>query len=187
MFKFDQRQSIIHSPILRSTSRPTHPYSKFGTGNIDTLKATPESNGLNVRDELIKFHERFYSANLMNLCVLGNESLDQLNDYVLQMFSAIPNKNLTKKEFDSNPYVEKEHVDVMHVIPVQEKRGLFISWVIPDSKTLYKSYPSNYISHLIGHESEGSLFSKLKSNSWCNSISAGAKGTFYLIVINFNV
>ncbi|MCP6116930.1 hypothetical protein NL387_26950, partial [Klebsiella pneumoniae] len=42
---------------------PRHPYSKFGTGNKETLDIIPKSKGINVRDELLKFHERWYSSN----------------------------------------------------------------------------------------------------------------------------
>ncbi len=40
-------------------------------GNKDTLDVIPKEIGLNVREELLKFHSKFYSANLMGLCVLG--------------------------------------------------------------------------------------------------------------------
>lgn len=57
--------------LEKSTCRHDHPYSKFGTGNIKTLKTEPEKLGLSVRDELLKFHENYYSANLMSLVLLG--------------------------------------------------------------------------------------------------------------------
>ena len=31
----------------------------------------PKRRGVDVRQELLKFHETFYSANIMKLCVLG--------------------------------------------------------------------------------------------------------------------
>lgn len=55
--------------LFRSTCSPAHPMHKFGTGNMDTLKANP-----NARDELIKFHAAHYSANLMRLVVYGRGS-----------------------------------------------------------------------------------------------------------------
>lgn len=50
---------------------PSHPYHKFGTGNKKTLFEIPKANGINVRDELLKFHDTWYSANNMALAVLG--------------------------------------------------------------------------------------------------------------------
>ncbi len=57
--------------LEKSTSNASHPYSKFGTGNLKTLKIEPESKGLSVREELLKFHSKYYSANLMTLSLLG--------------------------------------------------------------------------------------------------------------------
>lgn len=59
------------SQLEKSTSDPKHPYSKFGTGNKETLDVIPKEKGINVREELLKFHEKWYSANLMTLAVLG--------------------------------------------------------------------------------------------------------------------
>lgn len=40
-------------------------------GNKLTLETRPKENGVSVRDELLKFHSAFYSANIMALAVLG--------------------------------------------------------------------------------------------------------------------
>lgn len=55
----------------KHTANPSHPYHKFGTGNKKTLFEDPQANGINVRDELLKFHDTWYSANIMALAVMG--------------------------------------------------------------------------------------------------------------------
>ncbi len=47
---------------------PAHPASHFGTGNAETLKRIP-------REKLLEFHEKWYSANIMKLCVLGRNEV----------------------------------------------------------------------------------------------------------------
>lgn len=59
------------SQLENSTSNPNHAYSKFGTGNIETLDTIPKEKGIQVREELLKFHNKWYSSNLMSLAVLG--------------------------------------------------------------------------------------------------------------------
>lgn len=59
------------SQLEKSTANPEHPYSKFGTGNKETLDTIPKEKGIQVREELLKFHKQWYSANLMSLAVLG--------------------------------------------------------------------------------------------------------------------
>ena len=46
-------------------------YDVFLTGNKETLLTRPRELGLDVRDELLKFHNKFYSSNIMSLAVLG--------------------------------------------------------------------------------------------------------------------
>lgn len=144
---------------------------------MNTLKTEPEKLGLDVREELIKFHAKFYSANLMALCILGNESLEELETYAVEMFSSIPNKSLQAPAFESDPYIKKDVIEIYNIVPVQEKRDLEISWTIPDFNKEYLARPACYLTHLIGHEGAGSLLSKLKSNSWCNSIMVGRGDT----------
>lgn len=40
-------------------------------GNKDTLVTIPKEKGIDVRQELLKFHQENYSSNLMALSVLG--------------------------------------------------------------------------------------------------------------------
>ena len=57
---------------------------------------------VDLRSELLAFHARHYSANVMRLAVLGRQTLDALQDLVLSAFSPIVNKNLTSP-FESEP------------------------------------------------------------------------------------
>ena len=57
--------------LERSLANPNHAYHKFATGSSVTLRDQPLKEGIDVRKELLKFYERYYSANLMKLCVLG--------------------------------------------------------------------------------------------------------------------
>lgn len=52
----------------------------------------------------------------------------------------------------------------------------YIDMVFPflDEEDLFKSHPSRYLSHLIGHEGPGSLLAYLKKKGWVNDLSAGA-------------
>jgi insulysin len=59
------------SQVVRTNTNNKHPFSRFSTGNLQTLRDDPKKQGLNVRDELIKWYNAHYSANVMKLCVLG--------------------------------------------------------------------------------------------------------------------
>lgn len=78
--------------LWKSLSDPSSRFSRFFTGSLDTLATQPEAAGVNVRDELFAFYEREYSANRMKLCVLGRESIAELEALVRRLFSDVPNK-----------------------------------------------------------------------------------------------
>lgn len=64
--------------LEKSLSSKNHAYWRFGTGNMDSLWTDPRQNGLNPRDELLKFHQKYYSANLYKLAVVGSGKLHLL-------------------------------------------------------------------------------------------------------------
>jgi len=94
--------------LEQSLSNPNYPYNSFGIGNLISLKEEPAAKGLDVREAFIKFHEDHYSANLMRLVVLGRESLDQLQHWVVEKFSEVPNKKIPPPEFEGTPYTKNE-------------------------------------------------------------------------------
>lgn len=75
-----------------------HPYSKFCWGNMWSLKDLPQSNGVDVRKELVKFHKDHYRASAMQLVVLGGQSLDELQDMVVGSFSEVSAETIGEHE-----------------------------------------------------------------------------------------
>lgn len=59
-------------------------------GNKLTLETRPSKDGIDIRQELLKFHSTYYSSNLMGLCVLGRGKSSSLPNV---MFKCC--KNLT--------------------------------------------------------------------------------------------
>ncbi|KAG8198306.1 hypothetical protein JTE90_021560 [Oedothorax gibbosus] len=161
--------------LEKATCNPNHDYSKFGTGSIDTLYNDPKSRGVNIRDELLKFHDGLYSSNIMGLVIYGKETLDELADTVVPLFSNVVNKNVEMPQWKDHPF-DSNHLRLKgYVFPVKDVRNLSISFPIPDLNHEYRSNPGSYLGHLIGHEGPGSLLSELKSRGWANTIVSGPK------------
>ncbi|KAM4054774.1 peptidase M16 domain-containing protein [Hirsutella rhossiliensis] len=140
----------------KSLSNPGHPYCHFSTGNFEVLKTIPESRGV-------------------NLVVLGREPLDDLQKWVVELFSPIANKELPSNRWtDEVPFRACELGMQCFAKPVMDSRELNLSFPFVDEEALYESQPSRYISHLIGHEGPGSIMSYVKSKGWVNSLSACA-------------
>jgi insulysin len=56
---------------MRAHCNPLHPKHKFNIGNLESLKEIPKQKGLDVHEEIKKFYDQHYSANIMKLAVLG--------------------------------------------------------------------------------------------------------------------
>lgn len=91
--------------VNKELADPKHPYHKFGTGSKATLSTMPKEMGIDVRRELFKFHEKWYSSNMMCLAVLGKESLDELEEIILEKFSPVINKSIEPEVYDPKPYL----------------------------------------------------------------------------------
>uniref|UniRef100_A0A0E0LME8 Uncharacterized protein n=1 Tax=Oryza punctata TaxID=4537 RepID=A0A0E0LME8_ORYPU len=174
----ENQKNLLSDPwrmnqLQNHISLESHPYHKFGTGNWDTLEVKPKEKGLDTRLELIKFYDSHYSANLMQLVVYGKESLDNLQTLVENKFYGVRNTGRERFSFPGHP-CSSEHLQVLvKAVPIKQGHTLRILWPITPNIRHYKEGPCKYVSHLIGHEGEGSLFYVLKKLGWAMSLEAG--------------
>lgn len=159
--------------LLKSTSNPEHPMAFFGTGDRETLSTEPAKHGVNVRQRLIEFHDKFYSANTAKLAVIGRESLDDLQQFVESLFKDVPNKQRQIPSFTDDALDSQSFGKRYEIVPVKDLRSLSLMWQLPTVNPHYKRKPQSILSHLLGHEGSGSILSALKAKGWANSLSAG--------------
>jgi insulysin len=168
----DGRRNI---DVARELVNPDHPFSILGVGTAETLADRPDDK---VRDDLLAFYQRYYSANLMTLAVLGSEDLDALEVMVRQIFSAVPNHAVTIEDIDVPMYLPGTLPLQVNIRPEASLRELQLSFPMPNYSERYRSKPLYYLSNLIGHEGEGSLLSSLKSQGWAEALGAGTGMTY---------
>ncbi|KAJ2788177.1 metalloprotease, partial [Coemansia linderi] len=165
--------------LISMTSNPTHPYSGFNVGNIETLKGAAEKLGLDLREELVKFYQKYYSADIMRLVVVGNHSLDVLTEWVTSKFSDIASKGNTKPTFEGRPIGKAELGKLIHYKTVREMYLLKLQFSLPELKSVYRENPFTYFNTLLGHRGPGSIFSVLRKNGWATAIRASSTGMYY--------
>ena len=160
--------------LNKSLSSPKHPYHHFSTGNLEVLRDEPRKRGVDIRKEFISFHDKNYSANQIKLVVLGKEPLDELENWVGELFAGVHNKDLPQKRWDDlQPLTKDELMTQIFAKPVMDQRTLEISFPYQEEDDMYETQPSRYISHLIGHEGPGSILAYVKAKGWANGLSAG--------------
>jgi len=150
---------------------PQHPDRRFNVGSQSTLADTEKRQ---VRDDLIAFHKKYYSANRMTLVVLGAQSLPLLEKLVLEKFSAISNNSVAKPVIRV-PKIEQKRLPLMlKVKSIKDIRVLSLSFITPPQREFYQLKPLQYLGSLIGYEGDGSLLAYLKKQGYANALSTSS-------------
>ncbi len=154
----------------RQLINPDHPGSRFSVGSEHTLR---DRDSVGVRQKLLEFHERHYSADIMTLAVVGREPLDQLEGWVTELFAAIPDRDAQAERYRQpymNPQLPPSRLDV---VPQQDRLQVGFLFPLPTTEPHYRTKPLGYIANLLGHEGEGSLLALLRSRGWAEGLVAG--------------
>ncbi|ORX72295.1 LuxS/MPP-like metallohydrolase [Linderina pennispora] len=160
--------------LKKSLSNPKHPYHMFDVGNMSTLKGDAERLGVDLRDELIKFHAKYYSSDIMKLVVVGSDSLDRLTEWTVQMFSPITSKGNTMPVFLGHPLSPSELGTVVRFKTANEYHWVDINFPMPNLHAWYREMPHVHIKSLLKHDGHGSVLAYLKKRGWATYIYAGA-------------
>jgi len=180
--------------IMHQSANPEHPFH-VAVGNNKVLRDDPKERGIDLYEEMLKFYHEFYSSNGMTLCVVGKESLEELEAMVRDKFSAIVNKDLSLPLGDavsSEPaFLPGDWNRLLLQAPVKDVKQLTFSWVLPWQGELWRSKPTAYVSHLLGHEGKGSLTAVLKSRGLISACMASGgswlEGAFSLLHVSFDL
>ena len=136
----------------------------------------------------------------MSLVVVGAYSLDELQEQVVKRFSDIPaearetgpwqleynNKGTWQQSLQSpmasNPLPMKTPLQkICRLPPVRDRHTLSMTWQVKSQIPFWGSRPCDYLSHLLGHEAEGSILASLKEKSWATGcyVGVGSEGVEY--------
>lgn len=143
-----------------------HPENHFSTGNLETLTGT-------TREELLAFHEKYYSANRMTLALTGKAGLDQLEAWVREYFTSVKNNDTPEVRYPDGYLPEKAALRMARMVPVKDLREIAMEFSLPGMREYWDSKPGELIGFILGYEGEGSLLSKLKAEGLATSLGAG--------------
>ncbi|KNC52137.1 insulin-degrading enzyme [Thecamonas trahens ATCC 50062] len=163
--------------VVKACTGSTHPYSAFDCGNVVSLEEVPAATGVDVRAELMAFHAKWYSANLMRLVVYGAEPLPVLVDAIAASFADVPNMHTPPPRFDpallAPDAPQHQRPLLLSVATLKSMYTLEVIWQWPSVRGLNDTKPHELIGHLVGHEGEGSIYAALSARGWLKSLSAG--------------
>ncbi|XP_043239610.1 nardilysin-like [Amphibalanus amphitrite] len=162
--------------LLATLARDGHPMGKFTWGNMESLSES--RTGLKddcMHARLHEFWRRYYRAPYMTLAVQADQPLDTLQQWVVDIFSAVPGCSEPRPSFASHglPWEPSRFHRLYRIIPVKDFHQLTVTWQLPSMVKHYRTRPLNYISWLMGHEGRGSILSYLKHRMWAVSLVSG--------------
>lgn len=165
----DDNWRMLH--VKKSLCNQEHPFHGFSMGNLDTL-------GNVTHEEIKKWYDDNYSANLMRLCVYSNQSLDELEKSITPLFGKIENRDILRESTTSPLFADQKEPRFCFVTPVQERCCLELSWELPKEFVKDQELHSDHLlSYILGHEGEGTLLSQLKKEALVHTLACGTQKT----------
>ncbi len=141
--------------------------NRFNCGNIESLKSG------NIREALLGFHQKWYSSNIMKLCVVAKNDIETLENLVNDLFTQVENKEVEVPNLNEPKAFTEAHLQkFIKFVPIKDKDILTLMWVLPYTQREYKSKPLSYFSHLFGHEGQNSILSYLISEGLALELSS---------------
>lgn len=160
------------SPIPSRMPSPT----PSGSSANSELDADGGSIGRETRRRLTEWWSKEYCASRMHLCVIGRESPQYLASMVSRLFSPIPNRGQDPLPLiHEHPFGPDEMGTLLSVQTIMSFHAVEISFPLAWQPPLWQYKPGYFLSHFLGHEGPGSMFTYLKSNGWITSLSAATQ------------
>lgn len=188
--------------VIKDIASQNHYYSKFTTGNALTLPAETEETE-RVRSALLAFHNLHYQPENMTVVIVGPQSLEQLQEWIIPRFGQIPSKQVKNPDGEVEMLIKKSSYDMPEFVygksvpsyspsfsprfqsnqwpilitvkPLRSMRKLTLNFPMPPTRHLLQKNPTRLLSHLLGHEGPGSPFSVLQTAGMLTSLSAGCR------------
>ena len=146
--------------LFKSQLSKDSPFNKFSTGNKETL------NQPDIRDQLLKMYNQYYSSEIMNLVLYSNLPMENLIKLVDDLFTLVPKReNFIMPTYDRvKPYTEKDLGFFYKIFPVKDEDSLRFIWALPFCKN-YHAKPLKFLTSLFGHEGPNTITSSLKRDN----------------------
>lgn len=158
------------------TLNPLNPAARFGTGNLSTLADKP---GSVLQEELIKFYTHYYSANIMKLTLMSNQSLPELKQLAQKHFASIPNHQIPLPQIQVPGITPKEMGKIIQYKPQRDMKSLFIDFPLVTDKQDWRYKADEYVSQLLASEEPGTLAEQLRQRGLAKSVSASMQSNIF--------
>lgn len=165
------RDGMRMAQVSAETLNPAHPGSRFSGGNLETLSDKP---GSPLRDALLNFRDRYYSANLMRAVIYSNKPLSELAQIAARTYGQIANKNIEQPVITVPVVTDAQKGIIIHYVPAVPRKALRIEFRIDNNSDKFRSKTDELISYMLGNRSPNTLSDWLQQQGLADGISASA-------------
>ncbi|AUI66588.1 MULTISPECIES: pitrilysin [Glaesserella] len=154
MVRAKSSDSFLMHDVNLATANPNHPITKFAVGNNVTLSDKADSK---LQDELLKFYQQYYSANLMKAVLYANQPIEKLAKLAEQTLGKVTNKQLQAPTVDMPFFRAEDKAVMIHYKPVKSNKMLAISFDMPEDKAQFKHKTGAYLAYVFNNNTDGTL------------------------------
>lgn len=165
------RDGMRMAQVSAETLNPAHPGSRFSGGNLETLRDKP---GSKLRDALLTFRDKYYSANLMRAIIYSNKPLPELAQMAADTYGRVENKNIKQPEITVPVVTDAQKGVFIHYVPAIPRKALRIEFRIDNNSDKFRSKTDELISYMISNRSHNTLSDWLQEEGLADSISASS-------------
>lgn len=151
--------------ILKETSNPHHPLSKFSTGNAETLSGIPQA-------ALKQWYESHYTANQMHLVMISPLPLETLVNLTIEKFTPVLNQDIPRVTYPVEMLSNQQRGHWLYIQPVRDLKTLSLIWQLPPEVAIdKKSHSAALVSHVLGQGAQNGLYEELKREKLVDGLS----------------
>ena len=111
----------------------------------------------------------------MTLALSGPASLDQLERWARQYFSAVPNRQAPALVYPTEYLPRQAALRLLRIEPIKDLRQLHLEFPLPGLMDGWPHKSAELLGFAFGSEGPGSLLAQLKAEGLATSLSAGAQ------------
>lgn len=154
MVRAKSSDGVLSREVSLATANPAHPMTKFAVGNHITLSDKPDSK---LQDELVKFYQQYYSANIMKAVLYSNQPIEKLAKLAEKHFGAVANKQVSVPKVDVPFFREEDKGVLVNYKPIKPMKILALSFDMPEDKAAFKSKNGEYLAYVFMNNTKGTL------------------------------
>jgi secreted Zn-dependent insulinase-like peptidase len=165
-------KNLAYYKLIKAVGNKDAKIFSDGFSNIDSSKIDYKK----LREQILEFHEKYYSSNIMTLAIITEKDLSEVRDMITPMFESILNKNVTRPFYnETSNYVAPFSSEILgntyYLQGFTDPAKFSMIFQVPSGKAKTAFQPLQFFSFILNHFSANSLHETLIKEALASSLS----------------